>query len=151
MAEFDDLAALLSANHVLVGPMSADEYRRAIEGPVRRSGLRIEPALVDRLVADVVNQPGGLPLLSTALVELWRKRDGRSMRLETYEETGGVSGAVARLAESAYAELGTGAGGRPEHLPAAGEWPAIPLFVAGSRCPSSTLRPTRSSGRRFGS
>ncbi|MFI5262450.1 MAG: hypothetical protein ACHQZR_07855, partial [Candidatus Limnocylindrales bacterium] len=67
-AEHEELAALLAANQVLVGPMSAEEYRRAIDGPARRSGLRVEPALVDRLVADVVDQPGGLPLLSTALV-----------------------------------------------------------------------------------
>ena len=104
-AEFEALAGLLGANHVLVGPMSADEYRRAIEGPVRRSGLRIDAGLVDRLVADVVNQPGGLPLLSTALVELWQKRDGRSLTVEAYEESGGVSGAVARLAEAAYGGL----------------------------------------------
>ena len=104
-AEFEALAGLLGANHVLVGPMSADEYRRAIEGPVRRSGLRIDAGLVDRLVADVVNQPGGLPLLSTALVELWQKRDGRSLTVEAYEASGGVSGAVARLAEDAYGGL----------------------------------------------
>jgi WD40 repeat protein/class 3 adenylate cyclase len=105
VAEFDALAGLLGTNHVLVGPMTPDEYRRVIEGPVRRSGLRIDTGLVDRLVADVVNQPGGLPLLSTALVELWQKRDGRSLTIAAYEASGGVSGAVARLAEAAYGKL----------------------------------------------
>ncbi len=107
-AELEALAGLLGSNHVLVGPMSPDEYRRAIEGPVRRSGLRIDAGLVDRLVADDVNQPGGLPLLSTALVELWQKREGRSLTVEAYEASGGVSGAVARLAEAAYGGLGGG-------------------------------------------
>src|SRR5262249_49457294 len=44
------LAELLGANHVLVGPMTAEEYRRAIEQPALRAGVRIEPALVDELV-----------------------------------------------------------------------------------------------------
>jgi ABC-type branched-subunit amino acid transport system ATPase component len=99
------LASLLAENHVLVGPMKAAELRRAIELPARRAGLRIEPALVDALEADVADEPGGLPLLSTALVELWQRRDGRTLRLETYRESGGVRGAVARLAEQAYANL----------------------------------------------
>ena len=96
------LATQLAENHVLVGPMRTDDLRRAIELPARRAGLHIEPALVDALVADVVDEPGGLPLLSTALVELWQHREGRTLRLETYRESGGVRGAVARIAEEAY-------------------------------------------------
>jgi hypothetical protein len=82
--------------------MKAEDLRRAIELPSRKAGLSVEPALVDSLVADVVDEPGGLPLLSTALVELWQHRDGRTLRLETYRESGGVRGAVARIAEEAY-------------------------------------------------
>ena len=99
------LAAQLAENHVVVGPMKAEDLRRAIELPSRRAGLRVEPALVDALVADVVDEPGGLPLLSTALVELWQHRDGRTLRLETYRESGGVRGAVSRIAEEAYADF----------------------------------------------
>jgi WD40 repeat protein/DNA-binding SARP family transcriptional activator len=104
-AAYDGLAGLVGANQVLVGPMRGDELRRAIELPARRAGLRVEPGLVDVLVADVRDEPGGLPLLSTALRELWRERDGRVMRREAYERTGGVRGAVARLAESTYARM----------------------------------------------
>jgi ABC-type cobalamin/Fe3+-siderophores transport system ATPase subunit len=96
------LATQLAENHVLVGPMKTEDLRRAIELPARRAGLQVEPALVDALVADVVDEPGGLPLLSTALVELWQHRDGRTLRLEAYRESGGVRGAVARIAEEAY-------------------------------------------------
>ena len=102
-AEDPALAALLGANHVLIGPMSADEYRRAIEQPAQRVGVRIEPALTEALVDEVLDAPGGLPLLSTALLELWNLRDGRALRLDAYIQTGGVRGAVARLAEEAYA------------------------------------------------
>jgi WD40 repeat protein/class 3 adenylate cyclase len=99
------LAELVADNHVLVGPMTEEEYRRAIELPARLAGLRFDRPLVDALVGEVVDEPGGLPLLSTALLELWQRRHGRAIRLETYSETGGVRGAVARLAEQAYAEL----------------------------------------------
>ena len=45
--------------------MRRDELRRAIELPARRAGLRVEPELVDALIADVEGEPGALPLLST--------------------------------------------------------------------------------------
>jgi WD40 repeat protein/DNA-binding SARP family transcriptional activator len=102
---YPELSRLLGANHVLVGPMRREELRRAIELPARRAGLRVEPELVHELIADVQDQPGALPLLSTALLELWQHRDGRRMRLSAYKYLGGVDGAVARLAESAYARL----------------------------------------------
>ncbi len=104
-ADYPVLAELLSAGHVLVGAMSSAEYRRAIEGPARRASLAMDSALVDALVDEVVEQPGALPLLSTALVELWERREGRAIRLSAYAATGGVRGAVARLAEATYGGL----------------------------------------------
>ena len=104
-AAYPELSSLLAANHVLVGPMRRDELRRAIERPAQRVGLRVEPELADALVADVEGEPGALPLLSTALLELWQRRDGRRLRHAAYEHTGGVRGAVARLAEEAFGQL----------------------------------------------
>jgi WD40 repeat protein/class 3 adenylate cyclase len=104
-AAYPELSRLLGANHVLVGSMGRDELRRAIELPARRAGLRVEPELVDAVIADVEGERGGLPLLSTSLLELWQRRDGRMLRLSAYEQVGGVHGAVARLAESAYERL----------------------------------------------
>jgi WD40 repeat protein len=104
-AAYPLLSAMLAANHVLVGRLQHDELRRAVEGPSRRAGLRVEPELVDVLVADVEREPGALPLLSTALLELWQRRDGCRMRHADYARTGGVHGAVARLAEDAFGRL----------------------------------------------
>ena len=102
---YTELADLLASNLMLVGPMKPDELRRAIELPARRVGLRVESALVDALVDEVAEEPGGLPLLSTALVELWQARDSGWLRLESHERTGGVRGAVARLAEASFGRL----------------------------------------------
>ncbi|MBV8301213.1 MAG: hypothetical protein JOY68_04760, partial [Candidatus Dormibacteraeota bacterium] len=99
------MAELLGSNHVLVGPMSTEEYRRVIVQPAARTMVEVEPELVDDLVADVHGEPGALPLLSTTLLELWMARDGRTMRRSAYLESGGVRGAVARLAERVYSGL----------------------------------------------
>jgi hypothetical protein len=60
---------------------------------------------VDALVDDVAGETGGPPLLSTALLDLWRERDGRSLTPSTYQRTGGVRGAVGRHAEAAFRSL----------------------------------------------
>ena len=44
-------------------------------------------------------------MLSTALLELWQRRDGRRLRMVAYERSGGVRGAVARHAEAAFGRL----------------------------------------------
>jgi WD40 repeat protein/DNA-binding SARP family transcriptional activator len=105
LASDQRFAALLSHSHVLVGPMDRSELTQAIEQPASRAGLVIERPLVDALVAEVVGEPGGLPLLSTTLLELWLARDGQILRFDSYRTSGGVRGAVGRLAESAYARL----------------------------------------------
>jgi WD40 repeat protein len=104
-AEYPGLSEQMSANTVFVGRMRRDELRRAIELPAKRAGLRVEPQLISTLVGDVAEEPGGLPLLSTTLVELWEERSGRTLRKASYEASGGVSVAVARLAERAHERL----------------------------------------------
>jgi WD40 repeat protein/DNA-binding SARP family transcriptional activator len=104
-AEHRGLASLLASHQILVGPMDADELRRAIERPAQRADLTVEEQLTDSLVSDTVGQPGGLPLLSTALLELWTHRRDRTLHLDDYLRAGGVEGAVARLAEEAFDRL----------------------------------------------
>jgi len=104
-AAYPRIAELLGSNHVLVGAMQASELRRAVELPAARVGLRVDPELTNALVEDVEGEPGALPLLSTALLELWQKREGDTLSLAAYRESGGVHGAVARLAENTYARI----------------------------------------------
>jgi len=104
-AAYPGFADYLSRNHVLVGAMERDELARAIELPARRAGLEVERPLVDALVADIVSEPGGLPLLSATLLELWRLRQNSLLEFGSYRRSGGVRGAVARLAEDAYRRL----------------------------------------------
>ena len=89
----------------LVSPLAGDDLRAAVVQPARAVGLRLEEGLVDLLVLDTEGEPGGLPLLSHALVETWRRRDGAVLTVEAYRATGGIRGAVARTAERLHDSL----------------------------------------------
>jgi WD40 repeat protein/DNA-binding SARP family transcriptional activator len=105
ISAYPEFADLLSRSHALVGPLDRDELKETIERPAARAGLEVERPLVEALVEEVAEEPGGLPLLSTTLLELWQARSGRVLRLQDYRATGGVRGAVARIAEAAYMRL----------------------------------------------
>ena len=107
VSAYPAFAELLSRSHALVGPIGRRELRDVIERPAARAGIEVQRELVDLLVAEVADEPGGLPLLSTTLLELWQARDGRMLRVEHYRATGGVRGGVARIAEAAYTRLST--------------------------------------------
>jgi WD40 repeat protein/DNA-binding SARP family transcriptional activator len=104
-AEHPTLAPLVPASTVLVGPPSASELRRAVERPAARAGLVLETGLADAIVEDAGTEPGALPLLSTALTEVWAARRGRMLTLAGYVAGGGLRGSVARVAERAFEAL----------------------------------------------
>jgi len=90
---------------LLVGPMIPAELREVIVRPAMAEGLVVERSLTARLVPEVSGEPGGLPLLSHALLEIRRWRRGRTLTEAAYDAVGGVRGAVARTAEHTYARL----------------------------------------------
>ena len=95
-----ELARAVAGNHVLLGAMSDAELERAVTEPARLAGLRLEPGLVGLILRDVAGAPGALPLLSHALRVTWEHRDGRTMTVEGYRESGGVASAVAQTADA---------------------------------------------------
>jgi WD40 repeat protein/class 3 adenylate cyclase/energy-coupling factor transporter ATP-binding protein EcfA2 len=101
-AAYPRLAAALEDHQALVGPMSEEELRRAIERPADGAGLILEPGLVEGILRDVVGEPGALPLLSHSLLETWKRRSGRMLTLIGYLQAGGVQGAIAKTAETVY-------------------------------------------------
>ncbi|MEU1318628.1 nSTAND1 domain-containing NTPase [Streptomyces tibetensis] len=104
-ADHRELAETVGRAALLIGPMSRDELREVITGPAASAGLNVERALTARVIDEVVDQPGALPMLSHALLETWHRRRGRLLTLAAYEETGGVRGAIAATAEEAYGGL----------------------------------------------
>ncbi|GAA3790938.1 helix-turn-helix domain-containing protein [Streptomyces phyllanthi] len=104
-ADHRELAEAVRRASLLVGPMNRDELREAITGPATAADLNVERALTARIIEEVVDRPGALPMLSHALLETWRRRHGRLLTLAGYEETGGVHGAIAATAEQVYGGL----------------------------------------------
>ena len=98
-----------------VRAMNLDELRQAIEGPALKQALYFEPPeLVGKLIDEVGQMPGALPLLSFTLSELYIKlhdrwvndnATDRALRIKDYEELGGVAGALTRRATQEYDRL----------------------------------------------
>jgi WD40 repeat protein/DNA-binding SARP family transcriptional activator len=105
LAQYPELRDLVAQQQEYIGPMSAEELRRAIEEPARRGHWEFEPGLVDLILRDVGDEPGALPLLSHALLETWKRRAGHTLTLKGYADAGGVHGAIAHTAESVYQNL----------------------------------------------
>ncbi len=97
--QFAPLREALEKRQVYIGPMSAEELRRAVTGPAEQGGWSFEPGLVEFLLQEVGDEPGALPLLSHALLETWQRRQGRTLTFSGYNESGGVRGAIAQTAE----------------------------------------------------
>ena len=110
-SKYPALRQALSARQEFLGAMTAVELRRAIVEPAQRSGWELEQGLVDLILRDLgagpdqSPEPGALPLLSLALLETWRRRSGFRLTLRGYQEAGGVSGVIAKTAETIYAGL----------------------------------------------
>lgn len=113
-AAYRELADLIQANLVMVMPMNAQELRLAIVEPAKKLGRKVEENLIDAILKDLgveVEQqtrepePGMLPLLSYTLEQLWQQQTLNWLKLDSYNQLGGVQKTLENLAEQAYKEL----------------------------------------------
>jgi hypothetical protein len=104
-ALYQALKERMQARQELIPPMDAAELRRAIEMQGNQVGLRFEADLANTILDDVRGEPGAMPLLQHALLELWKRRHGRWLRVEEYLAVGGVRQAIARTADDVYKTL----------------------------------------------
>ena len=89
----------------LLSSMKREELQAAIELPAQKSEVQLEPQLTQRILDDVGQEPGNLPLLEFALTRLWEKQINRELTHQAYEEIGGVKKAIANHAEQVYQQL----------------------------------------------
>jgi formylglycine-generating enzyme required for sulfatase activity len=89
--------------------LDADALRRTITGPLARHGYTLDDeAIIEDLLREVGSaETSALPLLQFACRTLWEGRDvaARRLRRATYEQMGGLAGALAGHAERAIAAL----------------------------------------------
>jgi WD40 repeat protein len=113
------LESAWQAARFIVPAMTREELRQAIEEPASAKVMYFDPhELVDRLIDEVANMPGALPLLSFALSELYltylKRQETAKLQGETidraitqadYEELGGVTRSLTQRAEQEYTAL----------------------------------------------
>lgn len=99
------LAELLREHTELVTPMGVRDLERAIDGPAQSVGVVVEPALLATLTAEAVREPSSLPLLQYTLTELFERRSGHTLTLQSLDDIGGVTGALVGRAEALFADL----------------------------------------------
>ena len=88
-----------------LGPMDREALRDCIVKPAEKAGYQFADGLVEAILEEVGLEPGQLPLLEFYLRELWVRREGNEFTFQGHRETGGVSGAIARRADEAFAEI----------------------------------------------
>jgi energy-coupling factor transporter ATP-binding protein EcfA2 len=100
------VSRLLPAQQVNIRLMRPDDLRSAIVTPAKLVGLDFSPPeLVVRMLDDLGQQEGRLPLLQFALKEIWERREGNKLTADAYMEVGGVTGAIETTAEDVYNRL----------------------------------------------
>jgi serine/threonine protein kinase/WD40 repeat protein len=99
-----EFAPLFKESTVAITPLAPDELEEAITVPAAAVGVGFEPGLIAAIVADVNTQPGALPLLQYALTQTFDAADGDVLTTATYHRVGGLTGALARRAESLYSD-----------------------------------------------
>jgi WD40 repeat protein/DNA-binding SARP family transcriptional activator len=98
-------ADALQEASVLMGPMNRQELHMAIEKPAEMQGAVFEPGLVERILDDVGDKPGNLPLLEFTLTQLWEQQTDGWLTHANYENMGCLEGALASYADQVYADL----------------------------------------------
>lgn len=101
-AAYPEFATALAAQQSLISTMQYEGLVQAIQEPALCVGLEFEPGLVKTIADDVASQPGALPLLEHALLELWKRRKDGQLTLEAYIDAGRVQGAIAKRADAIY-------------------------------------------------
>jgi hypothetical protein len=104
-ARYPELKERMQARQELIGPMTSAELRSATEQQAAKVGLRFEADLSNTMLDEVVDEPGAMPLLQHALLELWKRRRGRWLRIKEYRDLGGVKKSIAETAERLYDSL----------------------------------------------
>lgn len=102
---YPSFGELIRAHTEVALPLSPKELEYAIIGPAQRTNITLESVLLATIIADVIRQPGALPLLQYTLTELFENRHTSILTLDTYGRLGGLTGTLTRRADELYLTL----------------------------------------------
>ena len=108
---FPGLSQLINRGFQLIGAMDSAELARAITLPAIQEGVQVESELVEKLIFDMLGEPGALPLMQFTLKDLFERENPREgepvkLALKAYLRSGGVWEALSRHADAALGRLG---------------------------------------------
>jgi WD40 repeat protein len=112
--ELPELGRRLSNSIQILTTPPAEALERMLVEPARRAGFEFDDAsLPARMVRELADSPGALPLLSFTAAALWKVRDRhfRQLRARSYDALGGVAGALAGHAEATLSAMSADARG----------------------------------------
>ncbi|HEY2286656.1 MAG TPA: AAA family ATPase [Streptosporangiaceae bacterium] len=104
-AALPQLVGAMEHDQLVIDPMPDAGLRRAITGPAGASGLRVEGALIDAIVADTSAAGASLPMFSQALALTWENREDGRLTRAGYNRAGRMAGAIEAGAEAVYTRL----------------------------------------------
>ncbi len=104
-SQFRGLPEALNQTQYLIPRLTREQQREVIEGPIGMAGGTIEPALVQRLLNDLGDNPDQLPALQHALMRTWERARGKAITVADYEAVGGMAEALNRDADRVYESL----------------------------------------------
>ncbi|NEQ19179.1 MAG: hypothetical protein F6K28_04675 [Microcoleus sp. SIO2G3] len=108
LREYRPLTECINKSYINVEHLNREEIAEAIVKPADWVGLGMEGELKERIINDVEDYPGSLPLLQYTLTQLWNeahKQGEQFLRLDTYEQLGGIEGTLEKRAEQVYQSL----------------------------------------------
>ncbi|QDL11097.1 hypothetical protein DP113_27160 [Brasilonema octagenarum UFV-E1] len=111
LREFPQLVEVTQKHRPMIVEMQPNELRLAIEQPAAHHGVVFEAGLVDTIIASIQGQAGYLPLLEYTLNLLWSEEvktgsiNDRTLNISTYQNIGGVTGALQKHVDNLYKEL----------------------------------------------
>lgn len=86
-------------------PMDKQELTEVIAQPALKMKVELEEGLTNKLIDDLNNHPGRLPLLEFALSQLWFKQKNWYLTHQAYQEIGGLEKALTQQADKVFQSL----------------------------------------------
>ena len=119
--QFSGLPEEISQSQFLTPRPNREQRHAAIVGPAAMFGGEVEPALVNRLLNDMGDDPDQLPIMQHALMRMWSMKEEPEseqagaesdeepipiLTTDLYEEVGGWKDTLSRHADEAFDDLG---------------------------------------------
>lgn len=109
-AHYKKLAQLINKSNYLIPKMNLENFRKIIEEPLMKTGISIDPDLVETIIYDVYDRQDYLPVVQHALMKSWERwaeldEPDKPLSYAEYESIGTVKDSISRHANSIFEEL----------------------------------------------